>query len=489
MDRRRERGLGGDDGDENSLCFFEFAEALVSLADAAFGMDAPEEGAPAGAPARAGPAGAFEKVCAARVAPLAAALGYATARAVLRSRPLVLLVSSSLEALQGAFDYYAVPAGDEKGRRRVAAWVRSRAAGGGPAGAGAGAPAPARSAAPAPPAADSAIVINASRATVDCAGALGGAPVVRAPGWVALLDAAARAAARRGAPGQLPAPARPPQDEARLLPLEGFAQLLAHAGLATGGGAAPGGSAGGAPAGALDIAPALAEAAAAAPGGGGARRRGAAVFPAPGALGPRDVARAYWGALGVALTATPVPAGLTLAQLAEALAWVGLTKWAPAAGAGAAWAAELAPDEADAWRAAAARVGAPAGAPPPPPLRAAPPALLPALCRAFLEWAVEDVAALGAAPGAPRAPPPRDARAAAARAADAAADAAAVAAGGADAPPAETVLLDYVDKKKTPLPGGRVLANGPSSPLSNFRGDATVAPRRAKARAPLPFAV
>ena len=462
-DRRKDRGLGGDDMDENSLCFYEFIEATIALADSTLSMDVEEVSG-----LRRGPCGALEKLIADRIVPLSEKLGYATARAVLKSRPLVLLVSSSLGALRRVFDYYAVPASDMKGRRRVAAIARLASSGGSNAAHGHSGSSAAAAAAAAAVLIPKEIIINASRATVDCTGALGGEAVTRTPQWVELLNAAAAAAARRGVHGQLPPLPPPPADASvPVLSLESFTELLAHAGLFRS-----------LAHGAAVAAPLPIDISRKKPTGGSTP---SVVYPAPGSLTARDVARSYWGVLGVPTIATPTPAGLTLAGFVEALAWISMTKWGPQAGLSGAWMVELSNDDAETWRASAALKGGAA--------HPVPQAALPELCRTFLEWAVESITFLGDSLGTAIIPGggDHDAVAAAEKARATAEDPLAVHRGGGGG--AETVLLDYLIKKKTQLPGGRVLAQGPSSPVSNFRGDANVQARKTKARLPLPFTV
>lgn len=123
-DRQRYRGLGGDDMDERSLCFWEFLEAVVILADTCFGAEKVEA---AGADKTLGTLGALSKFCREHIVPVAKEIGGSTARHTLQDQPLLSFLSSHLPALERVFKYYAVPSVADRLRRQVNAsvWVGS----------------------------------------------------------------------------------------------------------------------------------------------------------------------------------------------------------------------------------------------------------------------------------------------------------------------------------------------------------------------------
>ena len=189
----------------------------------------------------------------------------------------------------------------------------------------------------------------------------------------------------------------------------------------------------------LNIGPALAEL---------SGRRGGRIppflCPAPGRVSLRDAVRAYWGAFGVVGVGERVSTGLTMPQLVEAVARVGIIKWAPGAGLAVGWMIDLNEREEEAWR---LTLGRAAGGPYASALAPLPDHLHPGCTRIFVEWALRrvcDVAwRLGVQPSAQEVAASREDPKAAVAAAEA------EAAGGS----LGTALLNALIRKGLPLPG------------------------------------
>jgi hypothetical protein len=210
-DRQRFRGLGGDDMDERSLCFWEFLEACVLLADTAFASEKVEA---AGADKTLGVLGAFTKLCRELLAPLAKEVGGSTARLTLKDRPLLSFLSSNLAALERVFKYYAVPAAAGRLRRQVnaSAWAGS----GGAAAAAATAAAASALRPGASPAdgsrpllRDAGLFVNSSRVVLRPVEGVG-EPLKLPPPFLGGAGAAASSIAPAPAPAPSPAPAPAP---------------------------------------------------------------------------------------------------------------------------------------------------------------------------------------------------------------------------------------------------------------------------------------
>lgn len=108
--RSSDANLGGFDDDEDSMTRYEWLEALVLLAESAFATDVDLFSGQ-----RIGIARAFEKLCMERLMPLAEQLGAAPLRRTLRSKPMLVWLSSRLDALKAVYAYYsAVDAKDSE---------------------------------------------------------------------------------------------------------------------------------------------------------------------------------------------------------------------------------------------------------------------------------------------------------------------------------------------------------------------------------------
>lgn len=110
--RSQYAALGGDDGDEESMARYEWLEALVLLAEASFASDVDLFSG-----LRLGIARGFEKLCLERLVPLAEQLGAAPLRRILRSKSMLVWLSSRLDALKAVYAYYS--AVDQKETERI----------------------------------------------------------------------------------------------------------------------------------------------------------------------------------------------------------------------------------------------------------------------------------------------------------------------------------------------------------------------------------